>query len=139
MGRRCGRRRLKSHIPAFDDISYRRTQHRLWEIFHRSELSRPDIDRTDTILQRDIRTAMPQQLAHTQSHKWRRPDAGRHSRTRMVSGRRETCSGDTSRNDNTHTGQRETLARSSLRQLVRPSGIRDFGRKYRNRMVRASD
>lgn len=47
-----------------------------------------------------------------------RPDAYRHSRTGLVSGRGETCAGDSARHSHPHSRRCKTLARCSCRQLV---------------------
>jgi 4-carboxymuconolactone decarboxylase len=54
------------------------------------------------------------------ANKGRRANAGRRSRTRLVSGRRQACTGDSPRHSHPHSCQREALARCSKRQLVCP-------------------
>lgn len=53
-------------------------------------------------------------------HKWRRTNAGRCSRTWLVSGRRQACAGNPSRHSHPYSCQREALARCCKRQLVCP-------------------
>ena len=67
----------------------------------------------------------------------RRTDADRSSRQRLVSGRRETCRTDSSRNGNSYSCRGQALARSGSRQLVCSSGFRSSGRKHFQRMAGA--
>ena len=57
---------------------------------------------------------------HTPRNKGWRTDAGRSSRTWLVSGRRQACAGDSPWYSHSYSCQREALARCSKRQLVCP-------------------
>jgi alkylhydroperoxidase/carboxymuconolactone decarboxylase family protein YurZ len=57
---------------------------------------------------------------HTHRHKGRRANAGRRSRTRLVSGRRQACAGNPPRHSHPYSSQREALAWCRKRQLVCP-------------------
>ena len=77
-----------------------------------------------------LRTTLPQQLAHPQGHEGRRTDAGRRSRTRLVPGGRQACTGNPARHGYPHPRQREALARRGGRQLVCPPGLRNRRREH---------
>lgn len=105
------RQRCESSLPARNALSHRRTEHGICPIFHRQQLPRPYLIGTNFHSQRHLRTALPQQLAHPQSHERRRTDAHRHSRLRLVSKRRQTCRKNTARHGHPHPCKRKTLAR----------------------------
>ena len=86
---------------------------------------RPDFARAGLRFQRDLRAALPQPLAHPSGEERRRADARRRSRTGLVSGGGKTRTGDTAGHGDPHSRQRETLARRSRRQMVRPPGVRN--------------
>ena len=64
-----------------------------------------------------------------QSHERRRTDTYRHSRTRLVSRRRQKRCRNSARDNHSYPCQRETLARSSNRQLVCSFSFRGSRRK----------
>ena len=61
-------------------------------------------------------------VSREQSDERRRADAYRCGRTRLVSGRRKACCGNSSWHNHPYSRQREALARGCLRQLVLPLG-----------------
>ena len=100
-----------------------------------AQLPRAGFARAGKYLQCHFRAALPQQLAYPSCNEWRRTNAHRRSRSRLVSGRGQAGGSDSAWNSHPYPGKCQALAWCCRRQLVRTSCVRDFRREHLQRVA----